>query len=255
MNLIILVLDSFTSNSIRNSKIQKKTWANDASRYTNVLFYKGGKETKRDGFELILDCSDKYEDMGIKTLKAFNWVFENLNFDYIFRTNTSSYVNYENLIEYVNNLAKKEIDYCGFIGSYEDINYVSGSGIILSRHAVQKILNSRNKFDETLVEDIAIGKLLKSISILPTTGNRQDIESHSDIINLELNQYHIRCRLDSFGYSRNIEKYILSYVYKKFNRTTKLEEIFIVFLMKINKLILINQKRLKKNVKKYFKFL
>ena len=45
MNLVVLVLDSFTQNSIRNSKIQKSTWVKDFSNYSEVLFYKGGNKT------------------------------------------------------------------------------------------------------------------------------------------------------------------------------------------------------------------
>lgn len=245
MNLVILVLDSFTPNSIRNSKTQKKTWVKEASKHSEVLFYKGSTSTKRENFDLILNCSDTYQDMGLKTLKAFEWVDENLNYDYIFRTNTSSYVHYENLIKYLKKIQDKEVNYCGYVGKYQDLHYVSGSGIILSKSSIQKILNTRKKFNNKLVEDIAIGELLKFNSILPTEGIRQDIESHDDILNIDSNQYHIRCRVDSFGYSRELERYILKYLFKK----TKMYGVFLVFVMKMNQYYLIRKNNLKTFIK------
>jgi hypothetical protein len=238
MNLVVLVLDSFTKNSIRNSKIQKSTWVKDFSIDSEVLFYKGGLETIRTGHDLLLNCSDTYSDMGIKTLKAFEWVDSNLSYDYIFRTNTSSYVNYKNLIRFLKKIHLEGTDYCGYIGNYNGIEYVSGSGIILSEHAIKSIISYQSKLDINVVEDVAIGKLLKINKILPTKGKRKDIESHKDIRNLESDEYHIRCRLDSFGYSRNLEKYLLNFIYLSFNK----KKIFLEFLtsnfMKLNKLYL-----------------
>jgi len=238
MNLVVLVLDSFTQNSIRNSKIQKSTWVKDFSIDSEVLFYKGGLETIRTGHDLLLNCSDTYSDMGIKTLKAFEWVDSNLSYDYIFRTNTSSYVNYKNLIRFLKKIHEEGTDYCGYIGNYNGIEYVSGSGIILSENAIKSIISSQSELDINVVEDVAIGKLLKINKILPTKGKRKDIESHKDIRNLESDEYHIRCRLDSFGYSRNLEKYLLNFIYLSFNK----KKIFLEFVtsnfMKLNKLYL-----------------
>ena len=238
MNLVVLVLDSFTQNSIRNSKIQKSTWVKDFPSDSKVLFYKGGLETIRSDHDLLLNCSDAYSDMGIKTLKAFEWVDLNLSYDYVFRTNTSSYVNYKNLISFLNKIQKEGNDYCGHIGVYDEIEYVRGSGIILSKHAIKSIISSQRELDTNVVEDVAIGKLLKINKILPTKGKRKDIESHKDIRNLESDEYHIRCRLDSFGYSRKLEKYLLNFTYLSFNRKKIFLEFATSFFMKLNKLYL-----------------
>ena len=108
MKLVVLVLDSYTPNSIRNSAIQKQTWVKDFEDSCDVLFYKAGKENKKLGYDLILDCSDTYSAMGVKTIKAFEWVHSNLDYDYIFRTNTSSYVDFRNLMKYLSKISKEE---------------------------------------------------------------------------------------------------------------------------------------------------
>ena len=251
MNLVVLVLDSFTQNSIRNSKIQKSTWVKDVSNYCEVLFYKGGLETIRSGHDLLLNCSDSYSDMGIKSLKAFEWVDSNLSYDYIFRTNTSSYVNYKNLINYLKKIQEEGIDYCGYIGDYDGIEYVSGSGIILSEHAIKSIIRYKSELDTDIVEDVAFGKLLKLNDILPIKGKRKDIESHKDIRNIDSDEYHIRCRLDSFGYSRNLEKYLLNFIFLSFNRKRFFLELIISYLMKLNKFYLKTRRSVKLIISNY----
>ena len=251
MNLVVLVLDSFTQNSIRNSKIQKSTWVKDLSNYCEVLFYKGGLETIRSGHDLLLNCSDTYSDMGIKTLKAFEWVDSNLSYDYIFRTNTSSYVNYKNLIHYLKKIQEEGIDYCGYIGDYDGIEYVSGSGIILSEQAIKTIIRYKSELDTEIVEDVAFGKLLKLNEISPIKGKRKDIESHKDIRNIDSDEYHIRCRLDSFRYSRNLEKYLLNFNFLTFNRKRIFLEFIISYLMKLNKFDLNTRRSVKLIINKY----
>lgn len=250
MKLVVLVLDSYTPNSIRNSEIQKRTWVKDFEDSCDVLFYKAGKENKKLDRDLILDCSDTYSAMGVKTIKALEWVNLNTDYDYIFRTNTSSYVNFRNLIAYLSKIEKDGVDYCGFIGKFDGIEYVSGSGIILSQFAVKSILKKKNKLDESVVEDVAIGKLLKLSNILPTQGKRKDIESHKDISNFQLDEYHVRCRLDSFGYSRNLEKYLLGYLHRTFNNKNILLQVIFSNIMKLNKLFIKFKKLFKRILNK-----
>ena len=245
MKLVVLVLDSYTPNSIRNSAIQKQTWVQDFEDSCDVLFYKAGKENKKLGYDLILDCSDTYSAMGVKTIKAFEWVNSNLDYDYIFRTNTSSYVDFRNLMKYLSKISKEETHYSGYIGKFDGIDYVSGSGIILSKLAIKSILKSKNQLDESVVEDVAIGKLLKLNKILPKEGKRKDIESHKDISSIHSDEYHIRCRLDPFGYSRNLEKYLINYFYMTFNSKNLFLEIIFSNAMKIDKAFLKFKKFLK----------
>ena len=193
-----------------------------------------------------MDCSDTYSAMGVKTIKAFEWVNSNLDYDYIFRTNTSSYVDFRNLMKYLSKISKEETHYSGYIGKFDGIDYVSGSGIILSKLAIKSILKLKNQLDESVVEDVAIGKLLKLNKILPKEGKRKDIESHKDIRNIHTDEYHIRCRVDPFGYSRNLEKYLINYFYMTFNSKNLFLEIIFSNAMKIDKAFL--------KFKKFFKF-
>jgi len=145
--------------------------------------------------------------------------------------------------------AINEDDYCGYIGEYKGIKYVSGSGIILSKNAIKSLISSKSEIDTDIVEDIAIGKLMKINEISPVNGKRKDIESHKDIRNIDSDEYHIRCRIDSFGYSRNLEKYLLNFIFISFNRKRIFYEFIISNLMKLNKSYLKIRRSIKSKIK------
>ena len=81
--LLVLVLAGNTKISNRNKKAQTNTWIKDIPQNSRLVFYQGGEETKIKNNILTVKSSDKYQDIGYKTLQAFDWVDSNLNFDYI----------------------------------------------------------------------------------------------------------------------------------------------------------------------------
>ena len=106
-----------------------------------------------------------------KTLKAFEFFKdEYTNYDYIVRTNISSIVNFDNLC---NELTNGSINYGGIWmhianGStspdygitdnrFADLNYASGTCIILSKNAFTKLMDGLHLYDDSAVDDVAIG--------------------------------------------------------------------------------------------------
>ena len=49
---------------------------------------------------LILNTGDGYSNLAKKTLLAFDWAISNFEFDYLFRTNTSSFVDLKKLHQF-----------------------------------------------------------------------------------------------------------------------------------------------------------
>ena len=115
-----------------------------------------------------------------KTVKAFHYVndlerINNRDYDYIIRTNISTFVNFFKLEEM---LIKDPIDYgagwkLGFGKNwrdsyngihderYADIPYPSGTSMIFSRNFFRKIMDKIDQIDDNVVDDVAIGKLVK----------------------------------------------------------------------------------------------
>ena len=98
-NLKILILSSNTYPSVEILK-SKKIFSNDEYR-NKILWYKGGteeqlasKEANLIGRDLYINASDDALGMGDKTIKSFEWLLKNTDFEYLFRTNTSSFFSY-----------------------------------------------------------------------------------------------------------------------------------------------------------------
>lgn len=108
-----------------------------------------------------------------KTIKAFLYCDLHYKYDYIVRSNISTIVNF-NLLS--NKLNKTSIDYGGgqylllrtidvlngitnnkYFGTY----YVGGTAIIFSNKMIKLLLLNKDKLDYSVVDDVAIGVLIK----------------------------------------------------------------------------------------------
>ena len=226
--IIILVLSSKTYPSKRNAKYQKKTWVKEKNDNVKVFFYEAGKKDKQKESHLFFDVNKSELDIGYKNVKAFKWILQNENFDYVFRTNTSSYVskkNLENFVKTLNKINKNKYLYSGIRivlpkGSYKDeISLVSGSGILMNRETLSLIVEKSGELDHELWEDVSIGQLLNKYGIYPQPGHREDIQGNIFNQIISLDHYHYRCRIDNhYGYPRFLEKYVLKELDRRFNK-------------------------------------
>lgn len=239
-NLKILILSSNTYPSIRNSKVQKKVFSSNES-LNNVLWYKGGnpeqlinKEANLIERDLYVDASDDALGMGDKTIKSFEWMLENTDFEYLFRTNTSSYFSYSNLLSYIEkNFGDKKYVYAGKIHTTNDssgnsVNFASGSGYILNRNTVKKIVENQKHWEHEYWDDVSLGLLLRKLNLKPIDAQRFDIEGNPYKQKIDINQYHYRCRIDNhYGYPRLLETFVLNYL-SRLHNSKKLNNFLII---------------------------
>lgn len=146
---------------INQENIIRETWLkpvieNKDNKFDNVdyCFYRGDVIEKhkynKENHLLTLRCEDNIKNTFKKTYYAFNCckkIFS--DYDYIFRTNTSTYVNVELLQEFVNNVAIKDknILWAGDLYSlsnsfcpYPLYLYGRGNGMLLSNVLIDIIL-------------------------------------------------------------------------------------------------------------------
>lgn len=228
--LKILILSSDTYPSLRNSKVQKKVFSTN-EYINNVLWYKGGnpeqlinKDANLIGRDLYVNASDDALGMGDKTIKSFEWMLENTDFEYLFRTNTSSYFSYSNLLSYIEkNFGEKKYVYAGKIHTTNDssgksVNFASGSGYILNRNTVKKIVENQKHWEHEYWDDVSLGLLLRKLNLKPIDAQRFDIEGNPYKQKIDINQYHYRCRIDNhYGYPRLLETFVLNYLSRLHN--------------------------------------
>lgn len=125
-----------------------------------------------------------------KTLRGIHYAVQE-GYDYLYRTNLSTFLDMRRLIEWIQN--HPNVEYAGSYGALS--TYASGSGFLLSRRAC-RILDEtpRNEFPD-VIDDVSIGNVLCSpknnypLTFVP----RRDV-IHPDEIILDAFQY--RCKND-----------------------------------------------------------
>ena len=189
-------------------KAQLETWmSNDLPNVQCFFYYGSAKSISFKNGELHLR-SPESEYINEKTFEMFDYCLKNLDFDFIFRTNLSSYLNLDRLYKYCTTLSPQKI-YQGFIGHFESIRYANGSGILLSRDVIELIFDYAKKVNvQGWHDDPYIGKLIHFMSFdtehkikleplprfnfLPKKSTVNDIlKYHSDD---KVKNFHYRCK-------------------------------------------------------------
>ena len=219
--IIILILSSDKYPSPRNEQVQFDTWVQRASNINaEVFFYKGGEKFSENKNYITFPVGDEIKDIGIKTLEAFKWIEEKFEYDYVLRANSSCFVNLEKLDEFFSSQDNTKPIYAGHMNNYNNnFNYVQGVGILLNKKSIQIILDNEKKWDHSLIDDVALGKI----------AHENMFEQHSidsmfvdgGILNCILDQNYIiyRCKMENFGYPRYLDKYFLKIIDDIFTKT------------------------------------
>ncbi len=218
-DILVLVLAGKTKLSDRNLKAQKNTWMQSFSKKVKIITFSGSDLVKYDGNHLTVVADDDYSNLSFKTLKAFEWVAENIEFDYLMRTNTSSYIDLENLIKFCDS-NNNELLYRGrkITNSFNKrtISYVSGAEILLSKKVFKLLIKNKKMWDINFVDDVSIGASLQNHNIL--IEESESIQFNNQFFKLKKfnHEYHFRCRVDSpFYYPRYLEKFLFKYIHKE----------------------------------------
>lgn len=196
-----------------------------------------------DGIETILYCDGTANDtdkvvyfpvetdifsIGKKTLLAFEWALNNKDFDYLSRPQSNAYINKKELLKYIQELPDQNV--------FEAIEVVGpprwrwGVGILLSRDVVQKLVDNKDKWDHTKMEDVAMSDLADKLGVPYRAGRACSIDKVSDglwqctaygsdsfqftdfvDIKKATGQYWFRCKQD---YDRNQDQYVMEQLLK-----------------------------------------
>lgn len=218
ISILILVLAGDTKISNRNLAAQENTWMKKLPKGVRVIKYSGGSKFSFDGKRLVVEVEDDYNSLSLKALESFKWISDNISFDYIFRTNTSSYVDTSQLVNFCKE-NKDEYIYRGrriqntFNGSV--IEWASGAEILMSKQTFKILMENSADWNTNLVDDVSIGKILQEKKItLQSSGSLLFDKSFFKIKDFN-HEYHFRCRVDSpYYYPRFIEKYLINYIHK-----------------------------------------
>jgi IS1 family transposase len=137
-----------------------------------------------------------------RNLALFKFFVEETNCHFLFQTNTSSYVNCENLMQLLNKFKSETDLYAGYIVEPDSPRkFVSGAGRLMSRRTVELILKNYKKYPHNNLEDVSVGDFLRVHSVTPIELPRLDIpnlEILNRISDKELsNNFIYRCKSDT----------------------------------------------------------
>lgn len=166
-------------------EVVKQTWAKDLIEgkypdYTWYAYMSCNKEHPNSGIDGNIIYVDMYDDIEYtysKTISAYNILLQyGIDAEFIFRTNTSTYINVPKIITQIENC--KETDLCGDMVTYNytdgfSIELLTSCGIIIHESIMKKLLNSL--LDETYLldyykaDDTLISYFIKILNIKNNT--------------------------------------------------------------------------------------
>jgi hypothetical protein len=214
MKVLILILscDSKTDKYTIEHGISK-TWNSITIKNAPTYHYFGGvNENFNDSSSIYTTCSEDYALMGLRTIEAFEYALNNFEFDYIFRTNISSYVNKLNLLTWLNDKPRTNF-YSGVVGNHHGIRFASGSGFTLSKDLVKLLCESKHQLNYNLVDDVCFGQFLNTVTDI-TPAPRVDFPTVSSVTDFDKSNFHFRCKASN---DRSEDSLIMNLIHNKFN--------------------------------------
>lgn len=185
MKILIMVL-SFNEPPFSGfMQAQKDTWDKVQHRDVDVLYYHGGNITEMSYWKLTVACSDDYDMMHWKFKLALD-VINYHEYDFVFRTNSCSYIVKDKLLEVAKSLPKQQC-YAG----YQNGTYISGAGIFFSPDVLD-ILKAELTVDPHGAEDVLIGQILNGR--VPMIADNSRIDATVEGFNGSLDSYHFRAK-------------------------------------------------------------
>jgi len=200
--IIIMVLgcESEPFISIENDGI-RKTWVNNCPPNVKIIYYYGhNDETILKNDKLYVKSPEGLYNIGYKTIESFKYIKENYKYQYIFRTNISSYIDIKLLLKYIEDKPKENF-YNGIVGNHAGIIFSSGAGYFLTPDLIELVLKNQNEWNHSFIDDVSLALLLGNHGIYPIGGmDRFDIINNNMFI--PNNYYHYRLK-DNYGNRNN----------------------------------------------------
>lgn len=218
MKLLILVLSKEDGSTYSNfKKVQKETW--DSVEFENVetLYYIGNTNINELVGDVVhTDVSESLFNCGKKFLSCLE-IIKHRDFDFIFRTNSSSYVDKKLIYKFLlDNINSSNFDsyYAGVNGYFGNIKFASGSGFFMSKKNVNLLLDNVKLFNHSLIDDVAVGDVMSRCGIDVQQTDRFDIVNENintiDFNNLPLDFFHYRFKT----YNRNNDMENMKLIHK-----------------------------------------
>jgi len=141
--------------------VARNTWIKNLKEHgIDVFIYKGSDKTYIDNDVIYCYSEDDLDHTFEKTKEAFSQVLD--KYDFIIRTNLTTYINAELLVKYCEWLKENNYDIaCGDICKNDDGYFIfRGNSFIMTNEVMSYIFNSKYDNKKKLHDDWAISEIL-----------------------------------------------------------------------------------------------
>jgi len=151
-----------------------------------------------------------------KQLAIYKHILENYDFDFIFDTNVSSYIDFKNLQAQISELSD---DYL-YAGNIPFGNFVSGANRIFNRKTLLLLVQKRIHWNPGYLEDLAIGKVMSRFGVPITVTNSHSIPHPENLEELSFEvlqkNFHFRAKCQVDG--RRLDAQTMNGLHERFKQ-------------------------------------
>lgn len=214
LKVLILIIASDGNEAYLELQKIWRTYMHNDPQHFDVFFIRGNPELATPyeikGDNLFVKTEENYTPGIInKTVLSMEALLPRLkDYDYVIRTNLSSFYVFPRLLVFLNTLPKQKC-YCGvplyipadWYPKFGHINFVSGAGIILSSDLAEMLAREKEeifKFNMELADDVLIGWFFQKKMINLIIAGRNDYHTKADWIeskgNISKESFHFRAK-------------------------------------------------------------
>jgi hypothetical protein len=186
--VLFLILASENAENQQDLNAQLKTWVQVMPENYRYLVFRGWEKDEYSlvGNTLYIPVEERYENILAKTVLGLKWVCQNLNFDFIIRTNVSTFFS----IKHVEKMLLEVCNESNFFGGYiercknplskslEKVPYVTGTALVMSKQCAFQLSEMQFEKFQGIPEDFSISMFLKANKVIVTPLGRNNLSSH-----------------------------------------------------------------------------
>jgi hypothetical protein len=228
MKIIILIIASNDKEHEDDLLCQKNTWIKNINNNVSVVFLRGWDKDYffKENETLFVPCPEKYSLILAKTILGLKYITDTMDFDVLVRSNVSTYFETHRMVSELS-LPKYLYD---FFGGYFDkssqnvfentnsFEYISGSGIFLSKYAAQELCSLDPKKYINVADDLAIFHYLSRKGIKRIRMARNNLHS----THLFIPTYNIRTKNSANPIAASRRMYLIHEYFQAENIIVKL---------------------------------
>lgn len=194
MKALILVLSARRTPWASMMDLSQQTWDAEPNDQTKTLYYCGKSDRPSTPTEFYSPKFDEsLEQIAPRTMEAFEEALK-LEWDFLARTHSSTYVHKRNLVSFIETLSKENV-FCGLVTTGLKPFVWGGGSYIMSRDVIEKFVANKQQFNTGIMEDNSMSELAQTLGIPFTTGRMASINLKPDGSYL----------LMAYGYGENFE--------------------------------------------------